>query len=103
MDVDLFTLGSGVSFFDFVTFGCGVVLDTLGSGVAFGTLGSGASSWRLDTFLMIGKAGMSAALLKMRANYNIALCILLPDCNSGVTVEGGLARIATISLLACLM
>jgi hypothetical protein len=51
---------------------------------------------------MTGKAGMVSALLKMRANSNIVLCILLPDCNSGVTFEGGLARRATMSLLACL-
>ena len=50
---------------------------------------------------MVGKAGMLSALLKMRDNSNIALWILLPDCNSGVTFEGGFARRATMSLLAC--
>ena len=36
--------------------------------------------------------------MKIDANLNSVLFIPLPDCKSGATVEGGLTRVAAISL-----
>ena len=81
---------------------------TLGSDDVFGssepflifvTLGSEIVSVA-DLSFIAGKEGIFLAVLKIFDNSNNALCVVSPDCRSGVTVDGGFKRIATMLLLA---
>ena len=67
---------------------------TLGSVATFGGVG-------FCGLLISGSDGIFSAVLKIFANVKSAFFISSPDSKSGVTCDGGLVKIFTISDAAC--